>query len=75
MRGHPGVKEHSYHKPRNALPGGLADELARNLNYKRQHISYSNNKLDPRSPNDTRFCERAQCDLVVVGITLFFLSF
>ena len=38
MRGHPGVKEHSDHKPRNALPGGLADELARTLNYKRQHI-------------------------------------
>ena len=34
MRGHPGVKEHTDHKPRNALPGGLADELARTQNYK-----------------------------------------
>ena len=38
MRGHPGVKEHSDHKPRNALPDGLADELAKTLNFKRQHI-------------------------------------
>ena len=28
VRGHPGVKEHTDHKHRNALPVGLADELA-----------------------------------------------
>ena len=43
MRGHPGVKEHTDHKPRNALPGGLADELAsarvaRTQNNKTQRI-------------------------------------
>ena len=38
VRGHPGVKEHSDHKSRNAVSGGLADELARTQNYKRQHI-------------------------------------
>ena len=38
VRGHPGVKEHTDHNPRNALPGGLADELARTQNYKRQHV-------------------------------------
>ena len=38
VRGHPGVKEHSDHKPRNALSSGLADELARTQNYIRQHI-------------------------------------
>ena len=34
MRGHPRVKEHTDHKPRNALPGGLAEELARTHNHK-----------------------------------------
>ena len=38
VRGHPGVKEHTDHKPRNALPGGLADELARTQNNKTQRI-------------------------------------
>ena len=34
VRGHPGVNEHTDHKPRNALPGGLAEELARTHNHK-----------------------------------------
>ena len=32
VRGHPGVKKHNDHKPQNALPDGLADELARTQN-------------------------------------------
>ena len=63
VRGNQGVKEHTDHKPRNALPGGNS------------LVGNNNNKLEPRSPNDTRLCERAQCDLVEVGITLYFLSF
>ena len=39
VRGNKGVKEHTDHKPRNALPGGLVDELARTQNYKRQSIN------------------------------------
>ena len=30
-------------------------------------VGNNNNKLDPRSPNDTRLCEKAQCDLFEVG--------
>ena len=65
MRGNQGVKEHTDHKPRNALPGGLVDELARTQNYKRQsiymflYIIYSSivylYGYTPLSHNDTRY--------------------
>ena len=41
MRGPPGVKQHTDHKPRNTLPSGLAEELARTHNYIIQQIYLS----------------------------------
>ena len=38
VRGHPDVKELTDHKPRNARPGRLAEELARTHNHKIFHI-------------------------------------
>ena len=84
VRGHSGVKEHTVHKPRIALPGRLAGELARTHNYIIQHIylrvcifMYICICICVQYIYGcgTRLWDNTQCIKAAVGITPFFLVF